>query len=173
MERAFVARLHNPGLRPSATEWERALCKSWDLKVDCHNPGCPSKWFIFNPANPVCPFCGTRRRGTVPILKLRMQARPGHWRVLREVVVHHNQQMFEWHALDDKFPGETADRTRLAYCVFHQGQWLLINEGLTTLSSPSGNRVPINQALALTHGAVFRFYDDPHGFQAKVHLVKC
>src|ERR1700722_762098 len=131
--RAFVTGLHNPGARPTAMDWERALCWTWDLKVECHSSSCPSKWFIFQPSNPICPFCGARRRGTVPILKLRKQARPGHWLVVREVVVHHNQQMFEWHALDNKFPGEAADRTRLAYCAFHQGQWLLINEGLTTL----------------------------------------
>jgi hypothetical protein len=175
VRRAFVDGLHNPSKRPAATEWERALCRTWDLKVDCQNPKCPSKWFIFQATNPVCPFCGVRRTDTVPILKLRkqVQGRPGQWRVIREVVVHRDMQIFEWHVLDNKSPDESANRTRLAYCSFYQGQWLLINEGLTTLTSPTGNRVPLGQAVALTHGAVFRFSTDPHGYLAEVDLVNC
>jgi hypothetical protein len=170
VRRAFVGGLHNPALRPTAMEWERALCWCWDLKADCANHRCTAKGFIFNRANPICSFCGERLSGTIPILKLRAQ---GQGCGTREVVVQHNLQLFEWHALDNKSPDEGANRKRLAYCAFHEGQWLLVNEGLTTLTSPAGNRVPIGQALALTHGAVFRFSTDPHGYQAEVDLVNC
>jgi hypothetical protein len=175
VRRAFVDGLHSPDKRPMAMAWEKALCWTWDLRVDCSNPHCPSKWFIFQATNPVCPFCGVRRTDTVPILKLRkqVQGRPGQWRVIREVVVHRNMQIFEWHVLDNKFPDESANRTRLAYCSFHQGQWLLINEGLATLTSPTGNRVPLGHAVALTHGAVFRLDAGEHGYQAEVHVVSC
>jgi hypothetical protein len=173
VRRAFVDGLHHPAFRPAAIEWERALCHTWDLKVDCSNPRCPAKGFIFNRASPVCPFCGERLSGTFPILKLRRQGQAGQGRMAREVVVQHNHQLFEWHALDNKSPDEGANRKRLAYCSFHQGQWLLVNEGLPTLTSPAGNRVPIGQALALTHGAVFRFSADSHSYLAEVDLVNC
>ena len=173
VEKAFVNGLHTPSQRPTAMDWERALCRTWDLKVDCQNPSCPNKWFIFDPGNPVCPFCGTRRRGSIPILRLRKQYRQGQWKLDSELVVHHNESLFAWHAMDNVFPGESADRTPLAYCVYHQGQWLLVNQALPTLSSPAGNRVPFGQAIALTHGAVFRLSDDPHGRQAEVHIVDC
>lgn len=174
VQRAFTEGLHKPGLRPSAMEWERALCRTWDLIVDCQNPSCPNKWFVFQPGNPACPFCGTRRGGTVPILKFRKQNKPGHWNFDGgEAVVHHNKSLFAWHAVDNVFPGEDADRTPLAYCVFHQGHWLLINQALPNLVSPAGNRVPFGQAIELTHGTVFRFSDDPHGRQAEVHVVSC
>ena len=108
------------------------------------------------------------------MLRFRKQYKEGQW-VLEpnELAIHKDQQLFEWHALDNKFPGEAADRTPLAYCVFHQGQWMLVNQALPTLPSPSGNGVPAGQAVALTHGAVFRFSEDPHGRQAEVHIVNC
>jgi hypothetical protein len=31
------------------------------------------------------------------------------------------------------------DKTPQAYCVFHQGKWLLINQALTSLTDPNGN----------------------------------
>ena len=54
------------------------------------------------------------------------------------------------------FPDEKADRQMLAYVVDYHGQWLLVNHGLKGMTSPSGNLVPIGQAILLKNGAVFR-----------------
>ncbi len=62
------------------------------------------------------------------MLKLRKESRAGQWMQDHQVVVYHNLSLFLWHAFDNQFPGEEADRTPQAYCVFHQGQWLLINQ---------------------------------------------
>ena len=54
--RAFIDGLHNPGLRPSAGEWEEALVKTCDLLQPC---SCEHGWYVFdNKTKPVCPFCG-------------------------------------------------------------------------------------------------------------------
>jgi len=171
--RAFVRGLHTPEERPTAMDWERALVKTWDLKIDCQNPGCPSRWFVLrDAAHPQCPFCGTRRTGTVPLLRFRKQWRPGEWQPDGEVLVVHEQlSLFQWHAVGNIFPGEKADRTPQAYCVFHQGRWLLVNQNLPALSSPSGNRVQPGQAVELADGARFQLSEGPHGKMAEVQLL--
>lgn len=60
--------------------------------------------------------------------------------------------LHEWHVLYDKRPDENADPTPLADVQFYQGKWLLINRGLDSMLSPSGNPVPRNQAVDLKEG---------------------
>jgi hypothetical protein len=174
--RSLVKGLHSPNDRADASEWERALVRTWDMRVDCQNPSCPNKWFVFSASNPnpVCPFCGMRRTGTVPILKLRKEWKPGQWNVDGELVVHNNMSVFRWHVFDNQFPGERCpDRTPVAYCVLHQGRWLLVNQTLPSLMSPGGSKVPPGQAVELADGALLRLTDEPHGRIAQVQVVRC
>lgn len=70
-ERAFIDGLHNPKLRPSADEWERALVKTVDLLQPCSNSSCSQKWYPFdNKKSPKCPFCGHEHKGKLPVLNL-------------------------------------------------------------------------------------------------------
>jgi hypothetical protein len=172
--RALVKGLHSPNDRPTAIEWERALVRTWDMRVDCQNPSCPNRWYVFNAGNPTCPFCGTRRSGTVPVLKLRKEWKPGQWSNDGELVVHNNMSVFRWHVFDNLFPGERCqDKNPVAYCVFHQGRWLMVNQTLPSLSSPSGSKVPAGQAVELAHGAIIRLSDEPHGRIAEVQVARC
>jgi hypothetical protein len=76
-----------------------------------------------------------------------------------------------WHVYRNIFPGEAADRTPLAYRAFHQGRWILINQGLDSLKAPSGNKVPRKQAVALDHGNRILLSDEPNGRMAEVQIV--
>ena len=170
--RAFVDGLHNPEARPAAMEWERGLARTWDLLQPCENPDCPARWFVLHdPARPVCPFCG---RPVPPgdILRLRLMARrrgcAGQWLETGEVNLYHNMPLCQWHVLANAFPDEKTDRRRLAYICKHQGQWLLMNEGLRGMTSPGGRPVPAGQAIQLQDGALFRLSDDPDGLLAEV-----
>lgn len=172
-QRTFVAGLHAPNNRPGAIEWERALVKTWDMLYPCPNAGCSHGWFVlYDPKNVRCPFCGTRPQGTIPLLTLRTERRSGQWMPDGQFVIYNGARIFEWHAFSGKFPGEEADRTPQAYCVFHQGQWLMINQKLASLTSPGGNRVPPEQAVALTDGAQFRLSQEPNGKIAEVQLIQ-
>ena len=171
--RAFVKGLHAPNDRPSAHEWERGLVKTWDMIFPCPNASCSHKWFILHDqANIQCAFCGTKPRGTIPILKLRKERPPGQWSMDSQVVIYHNIYLFKWHVFDNIFPGEEADRTPQAYCQFFQGQWILVNQNLASLTSPGGNRVPSGQAVILKHGAQIRLSQEPHGRIAEVQLIQ-
>jgi hypothetical protein len=171
-ERAFIKGLHNPADRPGAIEWERALVKTWDLLHPCANASCPSKWFVLTDVtNPVCPFCRTRAKGTIPVVKLRKEVRAGQWMQDGQIVLYNNSTLFKWHVFDNIYPGIEADRTPQAYCVWHGGKWLLVNQNMTSLTSPGGNRVPQGQAVELVPGAQIRLAAEPHGRMAEVHVV--
>lgn len=174
-QRAFINGLHSPTDRPAAIEWERALVKTWDMLLPCSNPNCPSQWFILHDHNHVkCSFCGTKYQGNVPILRLRSEGRTGQWTLDGQLAIYHNLSLFRWHAFN-VFPGEQlkdSDRQPLAYCVFHQGQWLLINQGLTSLKSPKGTSVPLGSAIALEDGVQFRLAQEPKGRIAEVQIIK-
>ncbi|MBA4064899.1 MAG: serine/threonine protein kinase [Isosphaera sp.] len=163
--RSFVAGLHAPDKRPGAIEWERGLVKTWDLLHPCLGPKCPSKWFVLHgtTAGP-CPFCGAKPPGPVPVLRLRKEVRPGQWLPDANLVVHDaGLGLFDWHVLANVFPGERADRTRRGYFARHQGKWLLVNEGLASLTSPAGSPVPPGAAVELKPGAAFRLSKEPNG----------
>lgn len=177
--RAFIQGLHFPHERPAAIEWERGLIKTWDLLFPCKNKYCPSHWSILHdPAHLNCPFCGSKPKGSLPILRLRSERRPGQWTLDGQLVVYHNLTLFKWHAFDHVFPGEEADKTPQAYCVFFEGKWLLINQNLTSLTSPTGNQVApspqpgqAGQAIELKEGIQFRLSQEPHGRIVEVQMI--
>lgn len=178
-QRGFINGLHSPNERPAAIEWERALVKTWNMFFPCENNSCPSHWFILHDTNKVkCPFCGKKPKGSIPVLKLRKESRPGQWTLDGQLVVYHNLSLFKWHAFDNIFPGEAADKTPQAYFAFFEGKWLLINQNLTSLTSPGGNKVAPSfqpgrpgQAIELKDGVTFRLSQDPRGRMVEVQMT--
>jgi len=169
--RAFVDGLKDCNKRPTANEWVKALVKTWDQLYPCHNSRCTAKWYVLhNLKSPNCTFCGSKPALPVPVLKLRSEGLAGQWLPDGQVCVYHNLQIFRWHAYARQFPGPAADKTPMAYCIWHQGQWLLVNQNLPSLTSPNGSRVPIGQAIALKHGLTFRFGSDQNGRLAEVEI---
>ncbi len=178
-ERAFIKGLHSHLERPAAIEWESGLIKTWDLLLPCQNPQCSSKWFIVHDTNNVkCPFCSSKNKGTIPILKLLSQRRSSQWMPDGQLVVYNNLSLYKWHAFDNIFPGEEVDKSPQAYCVFHKGKWLLINQNLTSLTSPGGHVVASSsepgkpgQAIELKNGIIFKLSQDPHGRMVEVKMI--
>jgi serine/threonine protein kinase len=170
-QRVFVNGLHSPNDRPSALEWVRGLVKTWDMLQTCANPSCGHKWFVLDPKDLRCGFCGTRQRQPVPLLKLRRERNPGQWVADGQLAVYHNQWLFKWHVFTDVLPGPEADRTPQAYFALHQGQWLLINQKLQGLTTPAGNPVPAGQAVVLRHGETIKLAEGPTARSVEVELL--
>jgi hypothetical protein len=171
--KAFVDGLHDPDKRPTATQWESALLKTWDKIIPCSNPGCQQKFFVLGDVrNLRCPFCGTKPEGPIPILNFYKETRPGEWLPDGEFVVHPRTALCGWHVYDNILPGPDVDKTVQAYFAFRNGKWLIVNQKLTSMLSPAGNPVPPDKAAALTDGAQIRLSMEPHGRIAKVKLVK-
>jgi hypothetical protein len=170
--KAFVNGLHSPNDRPSALEWVRGLLHAWDLLVPCGNAKCTHKWFILaDLKQPRCPFCGTTVRQPGPLLKLKRLRGKDQWLADGELAVYHNLSLFKWHVYTDILPGPEADRTPQAYFVLHQGQWLLINQQLDSLTSAAGNVVPPGQAVVLRPGEAIRLAQGDSGRSIEVESV--
>jgi len=172
-QRAFVKGLHAPNDRPGAIEWERGLIRTWDMLLPCINTACQQRWFVLHDMKqPRCSFCGMPIKGQIPVLKLRKETRSGQWMQDGQLVVHDKgQSLFKWHVFDNIFPGEEADRTPQGYFAFYQGKWVLVNQQMTSLTSPGGNRVPPGQAVELKDGSQIRFSQEAHGRIVEVQML--
>ncbi len=186
-ERAFIAGLHEPNLRPTADEWEHALVKTVDLIQPCQNPDCDQKWYVFdNTKSPECPFCGTRFTGKLPILNLYSNLHGGKFKPdNHRLMVYTGQSLYKWHINRKVIPNErltAADRQRMGYFLFHDNNWLLVNERMPKLFKlkpgqgkldPKENQfVDIGQAVVLEEGLQLLFAKDEEGSRlAAVQLV--
>ena len=147
--RAFIAGLHHPSLRPTADDMERALVKTVDLIQPCANLSCDQKWFVHDESKPPrCPFCGTAGAASVPVLNFHTsrgggEFLPDHHRLM----VYSNLYLYPWHISRSVFPNErlTAHQKKpVGYFVFHDGRWLLVNQTLPGLKDiTSGEEKPI------------------------------
>jgi hypothetical protein len=171
-KRAFIDGLHDPKSRPTAMDWERALVRTWDLLFPCVNRHCSHKWMILHdPKNVRCPFCGAASNGSIPVLLLMKEGPIGNWKQDARLLVYPEIHLFKWHAYDGIFPSEETDREPVAKCIYFDNRWVLVNQALTSLTSPAGARVPIGQAVELKHGAQIRLSQEPHGRLAEVQMI--
>lgn len=154
--RAFIDGLHNPQARPTANEWEDALLKTVDLMQPCQNSKCWHKWFVFdNTTKPRCPFCKTEYRGQLPVLNLYSSRHEGTFTPDNyRLMVYNNQYLYMWHVNTNVWPNEKLkedQRKPVAYFVFHQNKWLLINQRLPDLEDKTERKhIAIGEAVELT-----------------------
>ena len=183
-ERAFIEGLHNPALRPTANEWEDALSMTADRFVKCNNPQCIGKGFIYNNAgHPACPYCDTRLSEPLPFLDYYVANPQG--RFLREknrrMVIWHGVRLYQWHA--DRYvvsneKTKPEDKEAVAYCVFHNGAWNLVNVNLPELKvvyengSQVDRKIGIGQKVVLTNGMQMILKSPPNGRAVTVGFTK-
>lgn len=157
-EKAFIKGLHCPSERPSANEWEVALVKTVDLIQPCTNKNCAQKWYVFdNTTNPACPFCNTAFVGKLPILNLYSSRTAGSFKPdNHRLMVWTGQSLYLWHSNSLVAPNEKltdAQKKRVGYFIFHNKQWLLVNEGLPDLMDASEKKpIPIGSSVELLDG---------------------
>jgi serine/threonine protein kinase len=172
-EKAFVEGLKNPNVRPTAAQWEKCLMAIWDNLYPCDNDQCWGKWFTpLNSHTRTCFHCKGRIASPIPVLTTFAKART-RWVQDGKVVIFHGKEVNTWHVFDNKFPGESADRTRLGYFFNHSGKWFLFNEKLQNLKSPNNNPVPPggNNVIELRQDCEFLLSDTPHGRKARIDFI--
>lgn len=176
-DKAFVSGLHNPAVRPSADEWERALVKTVDLIQPCQNKSCEQGWFVFaNTRAPKCPFCGQAYQGQLPILNLFSSR--GKGRFLPDnhrLTVYDQQYLYPWHVNRLISPSErltAEERKPVGYFVRHHGKWVLVNQALDHLRDLDGDEeTPIGQMVELKDGQRLLLSADDGGKLVHVQLV--
>lgn len=174
--RAFVTGLHAPENRPSALEWEQSLLKARDLLYPCTNPLCEHKYFILTDYDsPICPFCG-RRIVNKEVLHLKLlrqsRAQQGVWSQVGELNALEDTKLYAWHIYANVAADEKADTSALATVCKHEGRWLLVNCGMNGMISPSGNEVPLGQAILLENGTRFCTSRQANGMMIEVEIKK-
>lgn len=157
-ERSFITGLHNPINRPIADEWEQALIKTNDLKLQCSNSRCEQKWFIFNNTKDTfCPFCGTKYSHSIPVLDFFYQFRPNVWKPENlRLVVYNNSTLHYWHSNRNIIRNERltdSQKVRVGYFSFHNNKWVFVNEKLTSLKDVTEDKeIPIGTMVEISDG---------------------
>jgi serine/threonine protein kinase len=157
-DQAFINGLHHPNQRPPAEMWEQALLKTTDLMQPCSNAACEQKWYVFdNTTTPRCPFCGTLHQGSLPVLDLYYQFKPGVWKPEHHrLMVYHNQYLFQWHVNRNVVRNErtTGEQKKpVGYFTFHNGKWVLVNQLLDTLKDLTEDKeIAPGEMVELTNG---------------------
>lgn len=157
-DQAFIKGLHNPQERPPAVMWEEALIKTNDLKLQCSNPDCDQKWFIYNNTiDTTCPFCDTKYQYSIPVLDFFAQKQSNTWTSEdMRLVVYPNATLHQWHANKNIIRNErTTDeqKKRVGYFAFHNNKWVFVNENLTSLKDITEDKeIPMGTMVELTNG---------------------
>ncbi|MDR1084017.1 MAG: kinase [Deltaproteobacteria bacterium] len=175
--RAFIEGLHKPELRPSADDWEDALVKTTDLVQPCSNPHCIKGWYVFdNSTKPVCPYCGTKFTGQLPVLDLYSSRdgknfKPDNHRVM----VYDSQYLYPWHVHRNIYPNEKiseADKKPVGYFSFFKNRWIFINQTLTSLRDLTKKQdIPIGKYVEIVQGKQLQLSSEPDGRVINVSLV--
>jgi serine/threonine protein kinase len=180
---AFVKRLHEPRLRPTADDWEEALLKTVDLLERCSNPDCPKGWYVFdNTSRPCCPYCNTPYNlPELPFLDLYFSRDGENFRPdSNRITVYDGLYLYPWHVNSMVFRNEklTQEQRRpMGYFSFYKGRWFFVNQALTSLyeitpDEPKGIHIPPGQGVQLRTGQRLRLSREPGGRLALVTLVR-
>jgi len=157
MMRCFQKGLHQPAARPSAVEWEDALCRTEDLLIKCGNHDCPEKWFIYlGDQRPVCPWCGWSLESPILLLDFFTPTRRGHYLPEDHSLVAWNRDdenpIHAWHINSCQLNVEGADQSVQASVRFVDGCWMLTNLMDDVVIRVSGKPLHPGQRMAVADG---------------------
>ncbi len=176
-DQAFIKGLHNPIERPTADAWEQALIKTNDLKLECSNPSCDQKWFIYdNSQHTKCPFCETKYKHSIPVLDFYFQFKEDVWKPENQrLVVYNNSTLHKWHSNRNIVRNErltAVEKIPDGYFSFFNGKWVFVNQKLTSLMDKTeGVEVPIGAWVELTNGKQLLLSKEEGGRVAVVSMA--
>jgi serine/threonine protein kinase len=156
-DQAFIKGLHNPIERPTADAWENALIKTNDLKLQCSNPRCEQKWFIYNNTKDThCPFCGTKYNQSIPVLDFFYQFKPSVWKPDNQrLVIYNNSTLHQWHSNRNVIRNEKltdAQKARVGYFSYFNNKWVFVNEKLPSLKDLTEDKlIPMGSMGEITN----------------------
>ena len=175
IKRAFEDGLFDPSKRPTASEWENALWKTYERLTPCSNPGCLEHYFVLNRTK-TCPFCRRPLQYTVPIFDVHHKRREEWYFVKAQVYGTDKKSMHKWHFFDNVYFSETIrkeDMDTVANVWIDSGLWYFYNKSLgNIIVSDGGTEKPlaIGQYCQLKAGMEIRNEAD-HGVMLKVKFI--
>ena len=148
--KTFVEGLHQPARRATATEWEKALSKTFDL---LHPSPAGHEWFVLDRNMPmICPQSGRRITQPVPFVDFfREKATGSYSDENHSLTIWNGLYLYKWHTFSNVSPLD-ADRTPQGYFSFHNGQWYLVNQSGHDMWVPDGDYIRHGSAVPITPG---------------------
>lgn len=170
--KTFVEALHAPQRRASASEWEKALSKTFDL---IHPSPGGHEWFVLAPGMPMnCPFTGSRLTAPVPFAEFYREKSPGERAFKAEghsLTIWHNMYIYKWHLFSSVSPLD-ADRTPQGYFSFHQGRWWLVNQSGHDMCIIDGAYVRHGEHVEIVPGLRLLLSEEPGGRLAAFDFMR-
>ena len=100
-----------------------------------------------------------------------MRGKKGVYRGKSEVIVYDKMPLFDWHVFSNIHNDEKADPSMRAYIAYYNGMWLLVNNGIEGMMSPSGRLVPKGSAVELKDMAMFRMSNKENGLLCETMII--
>ena len=156
-ERVFIDGLHNPNSRPSASEWERALCRTLDLLLPSSDK--KDQWFVLGAGMPVvCPFTYQKPKTPVPIIDFFREDGEEFKHEQIQLVIWKDLQIFDWHRFSGVNASDSSvDKSPRGVFSYSDGKWWLQNQ-----SGECMLEVDTNGGQHIEHqsgGKPFQIYD--------------
>ena len=127
------------------------------------------QWLVFNNTKITrCPFCNTQYNTSIPVLDFFYEFKPGVWKPENQrLVLYNNSTLHKWHVDRNIIRNERltdSDKKRVGYFIFHNNQWLFVNESLHSLKDLTNDiEVPIGKTVELIDGNKLLLSKDPGG----------
>lgn len=91
------------------------------------------------------------------------------------LMVYTEQSLFKWHINRKIVPNErlsVEDRKRVGYFIFHNGNWLLVNENIPDLyNNMNKKQIPIGETVLIEDKTQLLFFKEEGGRLAFVQMV--
>ena len=160
--KTFVEGLHQPAKRASASEWEKALSRTFDL---LHPSPAGQEWFVLNRELPmICPHSGRRLTQPVPFVDFFREKSTGSYSDEKHsLTIWNGLYVYKWHTLTNASPLD-SDRTPQGYFSFHNGQWLFVNQSGHDMWAPGqGEYIRHGSVVTITPGTKLVFSLEGNG----------
>lgn len=124
--KTFVEGLHNPPMRATASQWEKALTKTLDL---IHPSPNGKQWFIVaRDMSKQCPYTKRAWAAPIPIMDLFREKGGGAYSDEQHTItVWNNRYLYKWHLFSNLSP-QQAERDPQAYFSYYQDKWWMVNQ---------------------------------------------
>ncbi|MFT6618696.1 MAG: DNA-binding helix-hairpin-helix protein with protein kinase domain [Limisphaerales bacterium] len=124
--KTFVEGLHNPPMRATASQWEKALTKTLDL---IHPSPNGKQWFIVaRDMSKQCPYTKRDWAAPIPIMDLFREKGGGAYSDEQHTItVWNNRYLYKWHLFSNLSP-QQAERDPQAYFSYYQDKWWMVNQ---------------------------------------------
>ena len=176
---AFVEALHIPQSRPEPKDWIIALDNTISSLIQCQNPYCEEKYFVFreNCDSRICPYCGTKITIPTPVLNCYSKDSENVYHydnirfIGRDGLILYKHQLYDTQCKDSRFMIKEKIGLSIHY---RNGNWLIQNRDIpymVLLNNESKKTLCVNDE-AILQESMKLIINDENGKMFYVQFLK-